>query len=46
MVLGDKSAVAIKVAVELNGPVVARVNCPFVTNCGEGGWRIHQSGGC
>jgi hypothetical protein len=36
----------IQVAVELIGPVVARVNCPFVTNCGEGGLRIHQSGGC
>jgi hypothetical protein len=31
----------IQVAVKLIGPVVARVNCPFVTNCGEGGLRIH-----
>ena len=44
MVLGDKWEVAIKVVVELDGPVVARVNCPFVENCGEGGWRIYQSG--
>jgi hypothetical protein len=44
VVLGDKWEVAIKVAVELVGPVVIRVNCTFVTNCGEGGCRIDQSG--
>src|SRR6267154_2598807 len=42
--IGEKWEVAMKVVVELDGPVVARVNCPFVENCGEGGWRIYQSG--
>jgi len=37
--------VAVKVSVKFNGPVVARVKGTFVTNCGEDGGRIHQSGG-
>ena len=35
---------AIQVAVELDGPVVARVNSTFMANCGESG-RTYQSGG-
>jgi len=38
--MGEKWKVAIKVAVEFNGPVVAKVKCAFVANCKEGGWRI------
>ena len=34
-----------KVAVEFNGPVVAKVKYTFVVNCEEGAWRMYQSGG-
>ena len=44
-VMGEKWAVAMKVAVELDGPVVARASGTFMANCGEGGWIIYQSGG-
>jgi hypothetical protein len=45
VVLSDKWEVAMKVAVDLNELVMARGNGTFVTNCGEGGWTIYQSGG-
>ena len=34
-----------KVAVEFNGPLVAKVKYTFVVNCEEGAWRMYQSGG-
>jgi hypothetical protein len=38
-VIGEKWVVAMNIStVELDGPVVARVNCPFVANCWKGGW--------
>ena len=45
MVLGDKWKVAMKVVVDFDELVMARVNGTFATNCGESGWRIYQSGG-
>ena len=43
-VMGEKWAVAMNIAVELDGPVVARVKGTSVENC-EGGGRMYQSGG-
>jgi hypothetical protein len=43
VVLGDKWEVAIKVAVELDGPVVVRFNSTFMADCGQAGWLIYQS---
>ena len=42
---GWKWEVAMIVSVKFNGPVVAKVKDTSVANCGEGGWRIYQSGG-
>ena len=44
MVVCQKWQVVTKVVVELDGPVVAKVKCTFVANCG-GGERMYQSGG-
>ena len=43
-VMGEKWAVAMNIAVELDGPVVARVSGTLMANYGEAGWIIYQSG--
>jgi len=44
-VVGEKWEVTITMAVELDGPVVARVNGTFMAYYGESCWRIYQSEG-